>query len=259
MVSLLLSAAVGGEGEVGWAQGYICLHVCTVAELTVLQKIICSFQLYVYIYPYTLPNCAHITAECIQGVLPAETINLYGPSSRNAELSESSRSKLYVFPSMNFSCDGTITDIRMRMDCEEGSPGSQSQEVVVYFLLFHDGLNSPTRRVTHILLDQTNTQQELPNEIWTNSDPLSLPVTEGSFIGFAIPSANNKNRIFKNINLPPSSISERVDGFFFSVTAPFSTFEGTVLEATRTADSSQFTLNYLMMIRQPLINLSFSK
>ena len=93
------------------------------------------------------------------------------------------QSRLYVFPSMNFSCNGTITDIRMRM---QQSPGI-SQEVVVYFLHFHDRLNSTTRRVSYILLNQTNTQQEFPNQIWNNSDPLSLPVTEGMFIGFAVP------------------------------------------------------------------------
>ena len=68
-----------------------------------------------------------------------------------------------------------------------GLPASISQELVVYFLLFHDGLNSTTRRVSYILLNQANTQQEFPNQIWNNSDPLSLPVIEGTFIGFAVP------------------------------------------------------------------------
>ena len=128
------------------------------------------------------------------------------------------------------------------------------QEVVVYFLLFHDGLNSPTRRVTHILLNQTNTRQELPNEIWTNSDPLSLPVTEGSFIGLAVPDNRSPTMFTKSINLSPTS--EKVEAHFYQLAASFSEFEGRVLEAARTADSSQFTTQ---MIALPLIDVSVSK
>ena len=213
-----------------------------------------------YIYPCIQTNlapcCAHITTECVQGVLPAETINLYGPSSRNTELSFTVRNRLFVFPSMNFSCDGTITDIRMRMQFVPGLPANSniSQEVVVYFLLFHGGLNSPTRRVTHILLNQTNTRQELPNEIWTNSDPLSLPVTEGSFIGLAVPDNRSPTMFTKGINVSPTS--ERTEAHLYQLAASFSEFEGRVLEAARTADSSQFTT---LMIAHPLIDVSFSK
>ena len=211
-------------------------------------------------YTYTnkaCPNCVHITTECVQGVLPAETINLYGPSSRNAQLPFTYRNRLYVFSSMNFSCDGTITDIRMRMQFAPGLPtnGMISQEVVVYFLLFHDGLKSLTRRVTHILLNQTNTQQELPNEIWTNSDPLSLPVTEGSFIGLAVPDHRSPTMFTKNINLSPPT-SERVESHVYHLAASFSEFEGLVLEAARTADSSQFTT---LIFPPPLIGVSVSK
>ena len=192
-------------------------------------------------------------AECVQGVLPAETINLYGPSSRNTELPFTARSILFVFPSMNFSCDGTITDIRMRMQFVPGLPANSdvTQEVVVYFLLFHDELNSPTRRVTHILLNQTNTRQELPNEIWTNSDPLSLPVTEGSYIGLAVPDKRSPTMFTKSINLLPS---ERVEAHIYHLAASFSEFEGRVLKAARTADRSQFTTQ---MIALPLIDVSF--
>ena len=156
---------------------------------------------------------------------------------------------------MNFSCDGTITDIRMRMQFVPELPANVSQEVVVYFLLFHDGLNSPTRRVTHILLNQTNTQQELPNEIWTNSDPLSLPVTEGSFIGFAVPENRPLTMFTKGINVSPTSAGT-TESHLYQPTASFSEFEGRVLEAARTADSSQFTTH---MIPLPLIDVSFSE
>ena len=159
---------------------------------------------------------------------------------------------------MNFSCDGNITDIRMRMQFVAGLPANLnlSQEVVVYFLLFHDGLNSPTRRVTHILLNQTNTQQELPNEIWTNSDPLSLPVTEGSYIGFAVPENRLPTMYSKAISLLPT-LSEKVEVHVYPLAASFNEFEGRVLEAARTADSSQFTT--AMMFPLPLIDVSFSK
>ena len=195
--------------------------------------------------------------ECVQGVLPAETINLYGPSSRNTELPSTSRSTLYVFPSMNFSCNGIITDIRMRMQFIAGLPTNSNitQEVVVYFLLFHDELNSPTRRVTHILLNTTNTQQELSNEIWTNSDPLSLPVTEGSFIGLAVPDNRSPTMFTKGINLSPIT-SESVTAQFYQLAVSFSEFEGRVLEAARTADSSQFTTPIVPL---PLIDVSFSE
>ena len=202
-------------------------------------------------------NVSTITTECcVQGILPAETINLYGPLSRNAELRFTQWNALYVFPSMNFNCNGTITDIRMRMQFVSKSPANSnlSQEVVVYFLLFHDGLNSPTRRVTHILLNQTNTRQELPNEIWTNSDPLSLPVTEGAFIGLAVPDNRSPTKFTKGINLSPTS--ERVESHRYQLAASFSEFEGRVLEAARTANSSQFTTQ---MIALPLIDVSLSK
>ena len=199
----------------------------------------------------------YVTTECVQGVLPAETINLYGPSTRNAELSFTSRNRMYVYPSMNFSCDGTITDIRMRMELVTGLPTNSNvtQEVVVYFLLFHDGLNSPCRRVTHILLNQTNTQQELPNEIWSNSDPLSLPVTEGSFIGLAVPDNRSPTMFTKPIDVSPTQL-ERVEAHLYQLAVPFSEFKGRVLEAARTADSSQFTTQ---MIALPLIDVSVSK
>ena len=140
------------------------------------------------------------------------------------------------------------------MQFVQGLPTNSNQEVVVYFLLFHNGLNSPTRRVTHILLSQTNTQQELPNEIWTNSDPLSLPVTEGSFIGFAVPDHRSPTMFTKGISLSPTS--ERVTAQFYQLAASFSEFEGRVLEAARTADSSQFIMQ---MIALPLIDVSFSE
>ena len=203
-------------------------------------------------------------AGCVQGVLPAETVSLYGPSSRNIDLSFISKGALYVFPSMTFSCDGTITDIRMRLRFAQGLSANSdlSQEVVVYFLLFHDGLNSPTRRVTHILLNQTNTQQEFPNEIWTNRDPLSLPVTEGSYIGFAVPENSSSTTVTKPITLLPTLVTGRVETFrydrlqYYWLIAPFSSFKGRVLKAARTADSSQFTT---LMVNLPLIDVSFSE
>ena len=152
---------------------------------------------------------------------------------------------------MNFSCSGTITDIRMRMDFRAGVP---TQEVMVYFLLFHDRLNSPTRRVSYILLNQTNTQQESPNEIWNNSNPLSLPVTEGTFIGFAIPDKRSPTIFSKNIKL--ARYSGASEAHIFTLSANFSEFEGKVLEAARTADICQFTTQ---LIAPPLIDVNFRK
>ena len=186
-----------------------------------------------------------VTAECVQGILPADTVTMFGSSDQVLRFTSSSR--LYVFPSMTFSCNGTITDIRMRL---ESLSSFITEEVLVYFLLFHDGLNSPTRRVSHILLNQSNTQQESPNEIWRNSNPLSLPVTEGTFIGFAVPSIP----VFsKNINLSPTS--ERVEANILLV-PNFNEFERRVLGAASTADSSRFTTQ---MIAPPLIAVTFSK
>ena len=180
---------------------------------------------------------------------------MYGPSSRSAELSNTiHRDILYTYPSMNFSCNGTITDIRMRM---QQSPGI-SQEVVVYFLLFHDGLNSPTRRVSYILLNQTNTQQEFPNQIWNNSDPLSLSVTEGTYVGFAIPTQLSPYIWSKTINFSPTSEGVEANILHIALRAnhDYSGFEERVLEAARTARSSQFTP---WIISPPLIDIIFSK
>ena len=188
-----------------------------------------------------------ITTECAQGILPAETVNMYGPSSRSAELTIATQDILHVFPSMNFSCNGTITDIRMRMNFRAGS--GFSQEVVVYFLLFHDRLNSPTRRVSFILLNDTNTQQEFPSQIWNNSDPLSLPVTAGTFIGFVVPTQKSAA-----INLLQTS--ETVKTQVYHLSTSYNEFTGRVLEAARTADSSRFTTH---TIHPPLIDIIFSK
>ena len=190
-----------------------------------------------------------VTAECVQGILPADTVSIIGSSDQ--ELPFAFSSSLYVFPSLNFSCNGTITDIRMRF-----LPSSTTREVLVYFLLFHDGLNSSTRRISYILLNQNNTQQESPNEIWRNSDPLSLPVTEGTFIGFAIPLNGRISTVFsKNINLSPSS--ETLEANIYQLVPNFDNeFEGRVLGAASTANSSQFTTQ---MIAPPLIDVTFSK
>ena len=193
-----------------------------------------------------------VTAECVQGILPAETVTMFGPSDQVLPFTGSSR--LYVFPSMNFSCDGTITDIRIRMHFNRGLPadGSITQEVFVYLLLFHDGLNLPTRRVSHILLNQSNTQQESPNELWRNSDPLSLPVTEGSYIGFAVPEMKSPTVFSKNINSLPTA--EKVETYLYKLATNFSELE--VLEAARAADACQFTTE---MFALPLIAVTFSK
>ena len=178
---------------------------------------------------------------------------MFGPSDQ--VLPYTSRKRLYVFPSMNFSCNGTITDIRMRMRFKPGLPpgGSITQEVVVYLLLFHDGLNLPTRRVSHILLNQNNTQQESPNEIWRNSDPLSLPVTEGSYIGFAVPEMKSPTVFSKNINFLPTA--EKVETYLYEQLATnFRELE--VLEVAKTGDACQFTTE---MFSLPLIAVTFSK
>ena len=162
-----------------------------------------------------------------------------------------------MFPSMNFSCNGTITDIRMRMDFVQGLQPDQRQVVLVYFLLIHDGLNSPTRRVTHILLNRDNTEQYFDSsttrfiEIWQTRN-LLLSVTEGAFIGFAAP-ANDTMVFSKNINLSPTS--ERVEAHFYQIAANFNAFEERVLETARTVDSSRFTSE---MIALPLIDVSVS-
>ena len=192
--------------------------------------------------------------ECADGVLSKETVAAYSASSSNALLSALPQNKLYLFPSMNFSCDGTITDIRMRMDFVEGLQFGQRQDVMVYFLLFRVELNSPRRQVTHMqLLDRDNMRQELRTEIWANSAPLSLGVTKGSFIGLAIPRNRSLNTFTKSINLSPTS--EEVEAEILQIDGDFSVFGQRVLEAARTADSSQFTRQ---MIAPPLIDFSFS-
>ena len=144
------------------------------------------------------------------------------------------------------------------MDFVQGLQTPQRQIVLVYFLLIRDGLNSPTRRVTHTLLNRDNTEQYFNRstqkftEIWQTRN-LSLPVTEGAFIGFAVP-ANDTMVFSKNINLSPRS--EKVEAHFYQIAANFSAFEGEVLEAARTADSSQFTPQ---MVAPPLVDVSVSK
>ena len=213
---------------------------------------------------YTGTVGAHVTScltvlfiECAHGFVPSATINSYGP--RNIEVDALSRSRLYLYPSMNFSCDGIITDIRMRMfyHSQLGASRDVRQEVLVHFLIFHNGLNSPTSRVTHIFLNNANTKQEFPNEIWTNSVPLSLPVTKASFIGLAVPENRSLTMFTKPISSTPLSLRSRVKVYqSYQLTAPFSEFEGTVLELARTADSSQFTQQSLY---SPLIDVSFSE
>ena len=181
---------------------------------------------------------------------------MYGPLSRNAELSNTIHQDiLYIYPSMNFSCNGTITDIRMRM---QQPPGISQKVVVVYFLLFHDRLNLTTRRVSYILLNQTNTRQEFPNQIWNNSDPLSLPVTEGTYVGFAIPTQLSPYIWSKTINFSPTleRVEARILHIALRANHDYSGFEGRVLEAARTAHSSQFTP---WIVSLPLIDIIFSK
>ena len=190
-----------------------------------------------------------VTAECVQGILPAETVSMFGSSDQ--VLLSTSSSTLYALPSMNFSCDGTITDIRMRL---ESLSSFINEEVLVNFLLFHDGLNSPTRRVSHILLNQSNTQQEFPNEIWRNSDPLSLPVTEGSYIGFAVPEMKSPTVFSKNINSVPAAVQQFEAYVSEQLATNFNDLE--VLEAARTAGVCQFTTQ---MLPPPLIAVNFSK
>ena len=170
----------------------------------------------------------------------------------NDKLNSTSASTLYIFPSMNFSCNGSITDIRMRMDFIEGLQSSQVQFTWVYFLLFHDELTTPNRSVTQILLNRDNTKQQQFTEIWQTFN-LSLPVTEGDFIGFAVP-ANNSVVFSVNINLSP--ISEQVEVHVHQLSETFSEFEAQLPEVARSADSSQFTTQ---MIAPPLIDVTFSK
>ena len=133
-------------------------------------------------------------------------------------------------------------------------PASRTQEVFVYLLLFHDGLNSPTRRVSHILLNQNNTQQESPNELWRNSNPLSLSVREGTFIGFAVPEMKSPTVFSKNINFVPAAV-QQVEAFWYEQLATnFNELE--VLEVARAADACQFTTQ---MFTPPLIAVNFSK
>ena len=197
-----------------------------------------------------------LNTECAHGLLPRSTVNMYGPQSRNEELSSTISGRLYVFPSMKFSCNGTITDIRMRMDFIEGLQSSQIQFAWVYFLLFHDELTTPTRSVTTQILLNTvqyfDSSTQLLTEIYQTLN-LSLPVTEGDFIGFAVP-PNDTVFFSKNINLSPTS--EQVEAHIHHLSATFSQFEGRVLEVARTANSSRFTTQ---MIAPPLIDVTFSK
>ena len=144
------------------------------------------------------------------------------------------------------------------MDFIEGLQGGQTQIVWVYFLLFHDELTTPNRSITQILLNRDNTEQYFDGstpqflEIWQTVN-LSLPVTEGDFIGFAVPE-NNSKLFNRNINLSPTS--ERVEAHVHQLSEPFSEFVVQLLEVARAADSSQFTTQ---MIAPPLIDVTFSK
>ena len=134
----------------------------------------------------------------------------------------------------------------------------QRQEVKVYFLLFHDGLNSPTRTITYFLFRQIDAEQYIEDnkliEIWQNIDPLALHVTEGAFIGLAVPTNRSPNVFTQTINLSPTS--ERVEAHIYQLTSNFSESDGRVLEAATRANSSQFTPQ---MIALPLIDVSVSK
>ena len=139
------------------------------------------------------------------------------------------------------------------MDSIEGLQSGQQQQIVwVYFLVFHDALTTPNRSVTQILLNRDNTEQQQFTDIWQTVN-LSLPVTEGDFIGFAVP-ANNSVVFNKNINLSPTS--ERVEAHIHQLSEPFSEFVVQLPEVARTADSSQFTTQ---MTAPPLIDVTFSK
>ena len=196
-----------------------------------------------------------LNTECVHGFPSSDTVNMYGPPSRSDNLSSTLSSTLYVFPSMNFSCNGTITDIRMRMDFIEGLQSSQVQFASVYFLLFHDELTTPNRSVTQILF---NTEQYFASSTQRLTEvyqavKLSLPVTEGDFIGFAVP-PNDTVFFRRNINLSPTS--EQVETHIHQLTATFSQFVAQLPEVARTADSSRFTTQ---MIAPPLIAVIFSK
>ena len=196
-----------------------------------------------------------LNTECAHGFPSSDTVNMYGPTSRSDNLSSTLSSKLYVFPSMNFSCNGNITDIRMRMDFIEGLQSSQVQFASVYFLLFHDELTTPTRSVTQILLDTVqyfdSSTQNL-TEIYQTVN-LLLPVTEGDFIGLAVP-PNDTVFFRRNIDLSPTS--ERVETHIHQLTVTFSQFMAQLSEVARSADSSRFTTQ---MIAPPLIDVIFSK
>ena len=141
------------------------------------------------------------------------------------------------------------------MDFIEDLQIGQIQFTLIDFLLFHDELTTPTTSVTQILL---NTEQyfdsstQLLTEIYQTLN-LSLPVTEGDFIGFAVP-PNDTVFFSKTVNLSPTS--ERVEAHIHHLSATFSEFDGRVLEVARTADSSQYSTQ---MIAPPLIDVTFSK
>ena len=144
------------------------------------------------------------------------------------------------------------------MDVIKGLQGGQAQIVWVYFLLFHDELTTPSRSITQILLNRGNTKQFFDGstpqfaEIWQTVN-LSLLVTEGDFIGFAVPE-NNSMVFNKNINLSPTS--ERIEAHVHQLSEPFSEFTAQLPEVARSADSSRFTTQ---MIAPPLIAVTFSK
>ena len=196
-----------------------------------------------------------LNTECAHGFPSSDTVNMYGPTSRSDELPSTTASTLYVFPSLNFSCNGTVTDIRMRMDFIEGLQSSQVQFTLVYFLLFHDELITPNRSVTQILLSTKqyfDSSTQRLTEVYQTVN-LSLPVTEGDFIGFAVPP--NETVFFRrNINLSPTS--ERVEAHIHHLSATFSEFMAQLSKVARTADSSRFTTQ---MIAPPLIDVTFSK
>ena len=127
------------------------------------------------------------------------------------------------------------------MDFIEGLRSSQIQFTWVFFLLFHDELTTPNRSVTQILLNTkqySDSSTQNLTEVYQTVN-LSLPVTEGDFIGFAVP-PNDTVFFTKNINLLPTS--ERVETHIHQLTATFVEFVLQIPEVASTANSSQFTV-----------------
>ena len=92
---------------------------------------------------------------------------------------------LYIFPTLNFTCNGNITDVRMAMDKSSERPSVRSiQEVFLVIAIFRGST------VSDVILLKNDNVTYISNGIWRNKHKLTTSVQSGDYIGIAIPRDN---------------------------------------------------------------------